>query len=493
MKFRLLAPLALSVALALRLPEADCTAARLGTAIPAASIGEPVGSITLKAPRWIAATDTVPARCEVDGTMAPAKPDSTSRPINFRVWLPAVWNHRAAQQGGGGMNGSIPDLTGRAYSIGGRSPAQLGFATFGSDSGHQTGGAVDWALNDEAIANVGYMQLKKTHDAAMVLIQRMYGERARYTYFTGTSQGGREALTVAQRYPADYDGVIANVPIVNFSTLMLAPELIRIQEKPLANWVTREKVNAIRGEFMRQCDGLDGTVDGVINNYMACRAIFDISQGAPNRHPWAAKRCPGNVDPNPADTSAGACLTDGEISTLEFVYRRYVFSSALANGVTSFGMWLPNTDPSGSGLIATTRFRGQEGASADAPMHTHLGVLGVTGFLMRDLAANPLDYVEGGPLNQRRQEISAVLDSTNPDLSAFARPQRPSQTSTSGSQSSPRGSSAAMRPRCPSWSDRRTASGRCRCARFRRTPAMSAARHLPPRRTPAPCGDALIS
>ena len=52
-------------------------------------------------------------------------------------------------------------------------------------------------------------------------------------------------------------------------------------------------------------------------------------------------------------------------------------------------------------------------------MHSHLGVLGVTGFLMKDLAANPLDYVEGGALNARRQELSAILDSTNPDLSAF--------------------------------------------------------------------------
>jgi len=400
--------------------EGECTTSKLGTAIPATAIGEPVGAVTLSAPRWVAATDALPARCEIDGRMAPAKPDDHARAINFRVWLPMAWNHRAAQQGGGGMNGSIPDLTGRAYPIGGKSPAQLGFVTYGSDSGHQTGSATDWTLNDEAIRNLGYMQMKKTHDAAMVLVERMYGERPRYTYYTGTSQGGREALAVAQRYPADYDGIIANVPIVNFSSLMLAPELIRIQEKPLANWVTREKVNAIRAEFMRQCDALDGAVDAVINNYMACRAIFDVSQGAPNRHPWAAKRCPGNVDPNPANTSADACLTDGQISTLEFVYRRYVFATPLANGVRSFGMWIPNTDPSGSGLIAPSRFRGQEGA-ADAPMHTHLGVLGVTGFLMRDVAANPLDYVEGGPLNARRMELSRILDSTDPDLAPFAK------------------------------------------------------------------------
>ena len=240
-----------------------------GEAIPASAIGEPVGDVTLAAPRWVAATDTLQARCEVDGSIAPVDTAGDRQPINFRVWLPADWNHRAVQQGGGGMNGSIPDLSGARYQHRRAVATQLGFVTYGSDSGHQSGGqrgpgrttgaggaaAQDWALNDEAMKNLGYTQLKKTHDAAMVLIERVYGERPRYNYFTGTSQGGREALTVAQRYPADYDGIIANVPIVNFSSLMLAPELIRIQEKPLANWVTRAKVNAIRGEFMRQCDG----------------------------------------------------------------------------------------------------------------------------------------------------------------------------------------------------------------------------------------------
>jgi feruloyl esterase len=400
---------------------ADCMAAKVGTSIPPGAIGEPVSAVTLAEPKWVAAADPLPARCEVEGAMLPVDTSATARPIAFRVWLPAQWNRRAAQQGGGGMNGMIPDLRGAGYSIDGKSPAQLGFVTYGSDSGHTLRESPQWTLNDEAIRNLGYMQLKKTHDAVMTIVQRVYGERPRFSYFTGTSQGGREALTVAQRYPNDYDGVVANVPIVNFSSLMLAPELIRIQEKPLANWVTRAKVAAIRAEFLRQCDGLDGLTDGVINNYMACRAIFDVSQGAANRHPWADKRCPDNTDPNPADTGPGACLTDGQISTLEFVYRPYRFATPLAHGVKTFGMWVPNTDPSGSGLIADARFKGQEGAASDAPAHTHLGVLGVTGFLMRDLAANPLDYTEGGSFEPRRHELSAVLDSTDPDLGAFAR------------------------------------------------------------------------
>ena len=417
---------------------ADCVAEKIGTAVPGERIGAPVRRVTLAAPTWVAETATSPGYCRVDGVIDAVDTAPTARPINFAVAFPARWNRRSAQLGGGGLNGTIPNLTGGG---GPGSPSLLarGVATYGSDSGHQAAGfggrrgaaapaaapaaprttSDDWALNEEAIANLGHAQMKKTHDAAMVLIERLYGARPQFNYYLGSSQGGREALTVAQRYPADYDGIAANVPIVSFSTLMLAPELIRIREKPVTNWVTLAKVNAIRGEFMRQCDALDGLADGIINNYMACRAIFDTTQGKRGRHPWAAKRCPNNVDPNPADTSANACLTDGQISTLEFTYSRYAFATPLAYGTRTFGMWVPNTDPSGSGLIVNTRFRGQEGAAENAPVHSHLGVLGVTGFLMKNLAGNPLDYVEGGAFNRRRQELSAILDSTNPNLRAF--------------------------------------------------------------------------
>ena len=252
------------------------------------------------------------------------------------------------------------------------------------------------------------MQMKKTHDAAIVLIERLYGARPRYNYYLGTSQGGREALTVAQRYPADYDGIAANVPIVGFSTLMLAPELIRIQEKPLANWVTPAKVNAIRGEFMRQCDGSTAwPTASSTTTWPAARSSTSV-RAKRGRKPWAAKRCPNNVDPNPADTSANACLTDGQISTLEFTYSRYAFATPLAHGARTFGMWVPNTDPSGQ--RADRERDASEARKAPPPtrpMHSHLGVLGVTGFLMKNLSANPLDYVEGGAFNARRQQLSA--------------------------------------------------------------------------------------
>ncbi|WP_321373120.1 tannase/feruloyl esterase family alpha/beta hydrolase [uncultured Draconibacterium sp.] len=409
---------------------------KVGTSIAPSKIGELVGSVKLYEPRWEEASDAVPAYAVVEGSIMPVDPDGW--PINFRVLLPAKWSLRAMQQGGGGMNGTITVS-------GGNSPMfarmhgpiiKKGFVLYGSDSGHQVenrrGGAIpvaplatgptigdEWSLNEEAIRNIGYMQMKKTHDAAMVIMQRLYGSKPEFNYYVGTSHGGREALTVAQRYPKDYDGIISNVPIVNFSTLMLGPELIRIQEIPLVNWVTKNKVKAITHEFLRQTDDLDGLSDGIISNYVEARQIFNVNDGIGTDDPWAALRAPNNVDPDPNDNTASAKLTEGQIETLELSYSNYKFTNSLANGVESFGMWTPTIESDGFGMITDTRFRGQEGAADDAPMHTQLGILGVTGFLMQDLSANPLDYVEGGKYEKRRQQLSKWLDSTDPDLSEF--------------------------------------------------------------------------
>src|SRR5690606_4525720 len=279
----------------------------------------------------------------------------------------------------------------------------------------------------------------------------------------------REGLTVAQRYPADYDGVLSTVPIVGFSSLMLSRAHMRIQERALANWVPPAKGNAILAEFMRRCDDLDGRVDGVINNYFDCRAIFNVNDGIGESDPWAAKRCPNDVDPAPADASQNACLTSGQIETVEFFFSNFESPVELANGRTNFGMWAPTSaignaaslageapaaapadggraggppggagaraggpagggaraggppgggaraggppggpraggpaggrrgggpgagapggGGGGGGLLVGQRYRGQEGAAADAPVFTNLGSLGIVGFVMQDLDA----------------------------------------------------------------------------------------------------------
>jgi hypothetical protein len=402
---------------------------KTGISIPVTSLGEPAGSVKLYTPRWIEASGETPGYGVVEGSIFPVDPNGW--PINFRVLLPAKWSFRAMQQGGGGMNGSITVREGRNPML------NRGFAIYGSDSGHQaaafggqgtalaTGpsnaGRDDWSLNDEAIKNLGYMQMKKTHDAAMVIIERVYGMRPAYNYYIGGSQGGREGLMVAQRYPADYDGIISDVPIVGFSTLMLAPELLRIREKSLKSWVTPAKVNAIRNEFLRQCDNLDGLSDGIINNYLAARAIFNVTDGTGPADPWVALRSPDGRDPNPDDNSLSAKLTDDQIKTLEFIYSQYFFPEPFANGTRSFGMWMPTIAPDDFGTITAARYKGQEGADENARVHSSLGTLGVTGFMMRDVKADPLDYPGDEKLLDRRRELSEWLDATNPDLNPFFR------------------------------------------------------------------------
>lgn len=105
--------------------EAGCTAAKLGDGIPITSIGEPVSAVTLSAPRWNAAAKGLPPYCTVNGAMASVDRAPNAKPINFQVAFPSAWNGRAAQLGGGGMNGTIPGLTGG----GPGNPFSLGFVT----------------------------------------------------------------------------------------------------------------------------------------------------------------------------------------------------------------------------------------------------------------------------------------------------------------------------------------------------------------------------
>jgi feruloyl esterase len=117
---------------------ADCTVDKLGTMIPIEKIGEPVRRVTLAAPSWTAETANAPAYCRVDGDIDPIDTSATARPINFGVALPARWNRRSGQMGGGGMNCTVPGLAGGG-GPGAPSLLSRGGVTYGSDSGHQAG------------------------------------------------------------------------------------------------------------------------------------------------------------------------------------------------------------------------------------------------------------------------------------------------------------------------------------------------------------------
>ena len=143
----------------------------------------------------------VPAFCRIAGTIAPT-PDSA---IRFEVWLPeANWNGKYRAAGNGGFAGSI-NYADMAAAL------RDGYATSSTDTGHSADGiSAGWALgHPEKIVDFGYRAIHETTEKAKAIIQAYYGEAPKRSYFASCSNGGRQALMEAQRYPADFDGILA--------------------------------------------------------------------------------------------------------------------------------------------------------------------------------------------------------------------------------------------------------------------------------------------
>ena len=157
--------------------------------------------------------------------------------FKFAIGLPTIWNGKAIHQGGGGYNGTLvdpekqPTLTDPSLA----SPMGRGYATYGSDGGHQDPSG-RFALNEETFANYAGAELKKTHDIATAIVAARYGRAPSRTYFVGFSEGGREALVVAQRYPGDYDRVIVGAPVYSLTVEETAEALHVSRDTVLRDW-----------------------------------------------------------------------------------------------------------------------------------------------------------------------------------------------------------------------------------------------------------------
>ncbi|MGO9589216.1 MAG: tannase/feruloyl esterase family alpha/beta hydrolase, partial [Candidatus Acidiferrales bacterium] len=164
------------------------------TSVAAGSYKPPAG------PGLPAPSSPLPAFCRVVGA---AKPTSDSD-IRFEVWLPVSgWNGKYEQVGNGGFAGTIP-FSALAASL------LQGYATAGTDDGHMAGPGAKWAIgHPEKVKDFGYRAVHETSVQAKALIAAFYGKEASRLYFVGCSEGGREALTEAQRYPDDFQGIIA--------------------------------------------------------------------------------------------------------------------------------------------------------------------------------------------------------------------------------------------------------------------------------------------
>jgi feruloyl esterase len=233
----------------------------------------------------------LPAFCRVAATLTPTKESD----IKIELWLPASgWNGKFQAVGNGGWNGNI-DMNALAGAL------RRGYAGASTDTGHQ-GGAGPWMQNPEKLADWGYRAVHEMAAASKSLINAFYGEPAKFSYFTGCSAGGRQALKAAQRYPADFDGIVAGSPGLDWTGRAAgAVRMAQIFESDPARKVPTEKFAAINAAVMKQCDATDGVADNVLENPLACR--FDP----------AVLACKGG-------TADASCLTPGEVETVRAIY-----------------------------------------------------------------------------------------------------------------------------------------------------------------------------
>jgi hypothetical protein len=351
-----------------------------------------------------------PAFCRVLGHVEPTDPKAP--PINFEVNLPVEWNGRSVQYGGGGFNGTLVTGLGLppAYPFDMPSPLARGFVTYGTDSGHETKPGEPpqiFALNDEAFENFAHRSYKKVRDAAVALMVRAYGKPPEKMYFMGSSEGGREALTMAQRYPDDFDGILARVPVINWVGLQHAGTRSGLATMG-DGWIRPAQVKLVADAVRQACDKADGSDEKLVQDPVGCKAAFKVE----------SLRCAGGQ-------SDDQCLTDAQIKAVDTLHATYKFPFPLANGLDDYPGWgvsgedTPSFGPTGGW---TAWWLGT--APPAQPPTPNNGIAWVygAGGIQYIFARDPkLDVTTYKPEDHKVRvlEVSQLMDSTNPDLSRF--------------------------------------------------------------------------
>jgi Tannase and feruloyl esterase len=223
-----------------------------------------------------------PAHCRVDGTIGAHKgPDGKAYGIRFAVAMPPNWNGRLLYQGGGGLNGSVQAPIG-ATGAGDIPALTRGFAVVTSDSGHE-GSVFDSSFfaDQQALLDFLYQSIGKVMAVARPLVAAHYSHAISHSYFVGCSTGGREAMISAQRYPGEFDGIVAGSPAMRTSYSNLATSWITValnaaapkdaQGHPLtAQALSDSDRKLVVDGLLQACDALDGAKDGMIFNTRGC-------------------------------------------------------------------------------------------------------------------------------------------------------------------------------------------------------------------------------
>lgn len=250
------------------------------------------------------------AVCSVIGRLAPQ--------INFQVLLPTgTWTQRYLQVGCGGLCGSITLRSGA--SAGCQVLNDGGFVMAATDMGHSSPSG-EWGLDDRQRADFAYRAQHVTAEAAKALTQAFYGQPAQYSYFNGCSDGGREALVEAMRYPGDFDGIIAGAPAMLFQVqnTLFHGWMARVNTDESGRTIlTSDKLPVLHRGVVATCDASDGVTDGLIAQPALCRfdpvSLTCAEGNDPDQclTPAEAEVARQFYD-GPRDPATGAALTAGQ-------------------------------------------------------------------------------------------------------------------------------------------------------------------------------------
>lgn len=366
----------LAIALIAALPLAGATCDTL------AKLEIPHATVTTAA--LVPAAGGTPAYCRVAGTLKP----STDSDIQFEVWMPAEnWNGKFQGVGNGGFAGTL-NRSGMAGAV------RRGYATASTDTGHASASGTDasWALgHPEKVIDFGYRAIHETAVAAKMAIEAFYGSAPKRSYFSSCSNGGRQALMEAQRFPEDYDGIIAGAP-ANYWTHLLANGVWTTQALTAqpGSWIPPAKLPAIEAAALAACDAKDGVKDGVIDSPNQCG------------FKPASLRC--------KRAESDSCLTAAQVTALEKILggirgsKGQLFPGYVVGGITGRGGW--------EDWIT--------GAAPDKSLMYAFGTNFFANIVYQDKAWDYRTFQADRDTQKADAVAASTLNATNPDMSRFA-------------------------------------------------------------------------
>jgi feruloyl esterase len=341
--------------------------------------------------------------CKIAGVIGPE--------IHFELLLPDAWNGKFVMGGGGGFVGSVMNTSLMFGSL------QAGYATVGTDTGHQ-GHPLDasWALNNlERLVNFGHQAVHRTAVTAKALTTAYYGEDISRSYFTGCSRGGGHGFTEAQRYPGDFDGIVAGSPAFDFPGVAAAATQISAAMFPDPSDLQEAVVgpaeqSLIESSYLAICDGQDGLEDGILNDPRRCE--FDVGTLLCKRE------------------KTDSCLSEEQLAAVRVVYEgpkdsqgRSLYYGFPFGGESAAGGWsrwltgglkyLTDLDEFQGGVDA-----GDFEAPAEPNAYFGFGNGIMRYFIYNDPEWSYVDY-DYDNLAKDAARVAETLNSTDPDLSEF--------------------------------------------------------------------------